>query len=167
MWFLKQSAGAAQEDENAELAMKIWQTLEGEKRNGIHPENLKAFTAAIMKIMLNPEVQSSNRYGTFSEDGRFGFSQAQATRIHKDFILFYLNRTAYSSSSTVPKSTEEAEYTFKPSLCEHSVTLANTVREKHGGKDESVVSRSLTANEHVEMLSQAQKDQESYGNECN
>ena len=168
--FVKQSTDVSKEEEYNQLRAKMWQILEGEKRNGIRSETLKVFFAAIMKILLYPETgvtdvsSANNRYGTYSEDGVFNINQAQATRVHKDFILPYLNRITYNSPGS-SKPTEESGYTFKPSLCEHSVTLVHSVRDKHAGKEqnsESVVSRPKGYNEHVEMLNQAKKDQEEY-----
>lgn len=133
----------------------MWQTLEGEKRNGATVETLKVFLGAVMKIVFAPEVPSAPGavYGSFSVEGKYSVNQAEATKIHKDFIILYLNRKAYNSPA--PTKPGEEEYSFKPSLCEHSVTLANSAREKHGGSKEQA---ELKPADHVEMLNQAKKE---------
>jgi len=131
---------------------RIWEILEGEQRGGILTYNLKLFTAAIMKILLSSEIPEDNnaRYGTFVQNGTFLFTQEQATRIHKDFCLFYLNRTAYNLPK--PKALREDECTFKPLLCEHSLSLANITRS---------VSK-INTTEHVDLLIQSKEKKELY-----
>lgn len=141
--FIKQTAtanaadpqGVTKEDEATTLVLKMWQELEGEKNNGITSDNLRVFTGAIMKILLSPEidVNTKNRYGGFTEDGGYIVSQTQATKIHKDFNLLYLNRTAFANAP-VNKTQEDAECSFKPVICEKSVVLAGNYREKIVGK---------------------------------
>lgn len=163
MSFVKPTAEAGKEEES-QLPMKVWQALDGEKRSGIHPENLKIFTAAIMKIILAAEptkVEPGDRYGTFTEDGKLMINQQQATRIHKDFILMYLNRTAYSVRTT--KTVEEVgEYTFKPSLCEQSVSIVNSTRVKQQAKDQVESSAPAKPIEHAEQLIQTGKEKDAY-----
>lgn len=173
LYFIKQSSASSQEankeDESAILIMRLWKEMEGDQRNGINSETLKIFTAAIMKILLSPESakgEAHEGYGKFNEEGVFLVSQEQATRIHKEFNLLYLNKTAYGVN-TGAKSQEDEEYSFKPSICEKSITLAGNAREKIVGKEaqpfsqleESVNSK---VSEHVEILSQKGKELEAY-----
>lgn len=115
-------------DDYSVYCTRMWEVLEGDQRGGILPANLKSFAGAVMKVILTADEPGSttSRYGSFTKHGVFLFTQEQAARIHKDFCLFYLNRTAYNMPK--PKVLKESECTFKPSLCEHSVTIANTTR---------------------------------------
>jgi hypothetical protein len=110
--FVKQPTAAVEaekEDPAAALTTKMWQALEGEERKGVSSENLKMFVGAVLKIMYSHEGAhdsskpaaplNNSKYGSYTPEGLFMVDQAQATRIHKDFILFYLNRTAYSLHS--------------------------------------------------------------------
>lgn len=157
MSFIKQSAAAEKEQEINDMLMKIWQSLEGDKRNGVTVETMRIFLGSVMKIMFAsdaPAPSTTGKYGAFAEDGRYTITQSAATKIHEDFVLLYLNRKAYNSPASA-KPKEEDEYSFKPSLCEHSVTLANSAREKHATKDQPAGSV-----DHVQILTQAKKDQE-------
>jgi hypothetical protein len=131
---------------------RLWEVLEGEQRGGILTDNLKLFTAAIMKILLSSELPecNSDHYGSFIQNGTFLFTQDQATRIHKNFCVFYLNRTAYNLPK--PKALREDECTFKPSLCEHSVSLANTTRSAF----------KISTTEHIDLLIQSKEKKEQY-----
>ncbi len=157
-------------EEPVDWYMKVWQALEGEKRNGIYPENLKIFTAAIMKILLSEgtATAAASKYGAFTEDGKLALTQQQATKIHKDFILLYLNRTAYNNPTTTKVT--DSEYTFKPSLCELSVSIVNSSRVKQApSKDAPAAAPAATdpakaepTAEHVEQLIQKKERQEAY-----
>ena len=156
----QESEGKNKEDPTISMEKKIWEVMEGEKRNYIHSENLKVFTAAILKIMLNPEDLAStnkltSKYGTFDENGIFRISQAEAIRIHKDFILLYLNRRSYNSPA-LAKQTDDSKCTFKPSLCEKSMTMASVIKDKYASRDVSL----LSANDHVDVFSMMQKQQD-------
>jgi len=136
-------------EEPIDWNLKVWQALEGDKKNGVHQDVLRAFTGAIMKIMITEPVTGGNvgKYGTYTEDGKYSLNQQQATRVHKDFILLYLNRTAYGSNQV--KNTEEIECTFKPSLCELSVSIVSSKKATNPNKNDS----SKPGN-HVEKLLQ-------------
>ena len=140
---------------------KVWQTLEGDKRNGVHPEALVVFTAAIMKILLSPPDIAGSKYGTLTEDGKLTVNQQQATRIHKDFILLYLNRTAYGGpGNKVVEGADVSEYTFKPSLCELSVSIVNSTRVKQTASKDLAADPSKANQEHVEQLIQNKEKKE-------
>ena len=112
-----------EKDTLKDLCSKIWDILEDKSNKGVYPENLKIFTGSIMKIIMVPEAKSQvGRYGRIDEKGKFTLTQKQAATINKDFNVLYLNRTTYNAP--VVKSVEEAECTFKPSLCDLSVSIA-------------------------------------------
>jgi len=133
------------------LLHKIWEILEGEKRNGVSPENLKNFTAAIMKISLILETlpESKSKYGDFDEKGNFIFNDTQAMRIHKDFIFMYLNRsTAVKDKRKMSQhAAPEQEYSFKPELCEKSKEIQT--------KNENIKNR-------VDLLIKTKQEHEEY-----
>jgi hypothetical protein len=158
--FIRQSnANTSKEEEINALIMKIWNELEGEKRGGILPDTLRTFTAAIMQIILNPDIKPQpNGYGTFQESGVFTVNTTQAVKIHKDFNLFYLNKKSYGGAITTGKQQEEAECSFKPEICEKSVVLASNAREKLTG---SVLEDSKDLS-HIELLTRMGRDQEAY-----
>ena len=96
MCFFKIKSGTEnnEEDEHKNLCKKIWEVLKGDDNNGIKSENLKAFTAAIMKIMIGKEaVDSTECYGEFNGDGKFIITQKQMARIHNDLNVYYLNQS--------------------------------------------------------------------------
>ncbi len=163
--FIKQSG--AKEEETTEMLMKVWKALEGDKRTGVSTETLKVFLGAVIKIMFvdDPTINSSSSpYGAFSLEGKYAINQAAATKIHQDFVLMYLNHKSYSAAATTAKPAEDAEYSFKPSLCEHSVTLASAVREKRGAKDKEQQPTQTNGKsaDPVERLTQAKKELEAY-----
>lgn len=170
MTFIKQqtaSSAPGKEEESTTLITKMWQHLEGEERKGVDSDNLRTFVGAIMKILFSPDVHvepsGGIKTGGFTSEGVYVLDQGQAEKVHKEFILFYLNRTAYSTPSSA-KPIEDSEYTFKPSLCEKSVSMASSVREKYTGEGKESKadssSRVLHPNEHVEILTQIKKEQE-------
>jgi hypothetical protein len=150
MNYMKQKVTEEKSKANEEdWCKKIWEVLEGESRGGVHPETLKAFTAAIMKIMIASEVDNANtRYGSFYEKGEYMLSQKQANAIHKDFNVLYLNKNAYNTPST--KALEEAECTFKPHLSGSSVMNPGRVVPKQ------------KVAQHIEQMMQFKEQQEAY-----
>ena len=78
-----------------------------------------------MKIMIGKEAVDSNEcYGEFNDDGKFIITQKQMARIHNDFNVYYLNKSMCGSVMT--KSFNAIQYSFKPLLCETSLTMVNS-----------------------------------------
>lgn len=153
MSFIRQKGGNETKDESIDWCAKIWEVLEGNSRSGVHPDTLKVFTAAIMKILIEPEGTINNgRYGNFNEQGVLELTQKQANNVHKDFNVLYLNRNAYNTpSSKALDVADEVECTFKPNL---SGSLVNTNRA-------TVVPRHKLS-QHIEQMMQFKEQQEEY-----
>jgi len=132
---------------------KIWEVLEGESRGGVHPDTLKVFTAAIMKIIIVPEPSNMNdRYGSFNEKGEYGLTQKQANTVHKDFNVLYLNRNSYNAPSS--KALDEVEYASKPGSS-GIISLGNVT---NSGR---VVPKKKVS-QHIEQMMQFKEQQQAY-----
>jgi hypothetical protein len=132
---------------------------------------VKVFIAAIIKLMLTPPVAAvpgpkEQGYGRYNEGGEYVVSEGEAKRIHKDFQLFYLNRKAYNPRGEM-HGAEDAKCIHKPTLCERSVTLASTLRDKYMSKEgtggpadesRSEASKQLSTHEFVDLQLQMKKD---------
>ena len=115
------------QDKSENLCKKIWSILKGDENNGIDSDNFKVFIAAIMKLKIGSEqINSEAQYGEFNAEGQFEVNKQQRSRIHKDCSVFCINRTAYNSPVIQPLG--EPECTFKPSLCDLSLSMASTTR---------------------------------------
>lgn len=101
----------------------IWNALEGDKYEGIKTINLKIYIAVIMRIPIASTNIAINSCTT-NTNNELTLTQQQVHKIQKDYHLLYLNRKAYGA--VVDKSVTDSECTFKPSLCEASLTMTES-----------------------------------------
>ncbi len=121
-----------------------------EKEETVAVGTLEAFVAAVLNIQLvevptepaeeKKVVTSANSPGTAPPAGPTEeqkgkeavrtLTNEEIQRVRKEFALLYLNRTS-NGPSQKRQGAQEPSFQFKPSICEESVRLASSGREKY------------------------------------
>jgi len=124
LYFSKPIQEPGVENENTKLVGEFWKELAGsESGKDIESNKLLLYLAAIILIQL------------LNLEGAQPLSVDDIQRIHKKYSLFFLNR-----KSGKPQKKQPAEsglgHSFKPSICEKSIQLAETGRDKEAKTEE-------------------------------
>ncbi len=142
---LAKSAVEMADDETSKAVRKLWDSLVREKEGSVAVGTLEAVVAAILNIQLiNATLEEkpvpSRDLTSPPEDRTIAaqepaktLSNEEIQRLHKDFSLLYLNRK--SNGPSRPNIQSDRVYKFKPEICQESVRLAETGREKYTKRD--------------------------------
>jgi len=136
--------GADQETIN--LISKLWSTVGGSDQEGVLVGTLEVYIAAVINIQLNvPEeekkpAETSKEQAPQPEEQKgksaaLVLSNEQISKIHGDFMPLYLNRKS-NRPQKLPKI--ETEFGFKPTLCQDSIRMAMTSRDKREKLNENM-----------------------------
>ena len=115
----------ARTNSERKLVVKLWEILEGEKRNGIALSDLKTVISCIACSISGGKAQSSKGFGKYVNDV-YTVTKAEADELHKYFKLFYLNKIA--KKKTLPK--HETSFMHNPTISASSTKMANKIREE-------------------------------------
>lgn len=99
------------------LEQKAWEFLDGEENDGVTPQKLLSFLAAVMNISLSQQcdIKKCDKY-----------SNIEIQKIHKEYNEYYINKKASNIANT--NQNKENGLTFAPKLCENSIKMASTMR---------------------------------------
>ena len=157
---LKPDSRAGNEDETVVLVGELWKDLGGEGKQGVNSGLLQQHVAAILNVPLSSQAAQPLSPGADSHPPlQSALNGETIQRLQKKYAALSFTRKSQKPQRAGAKASNR-EFDFKPALCEKSVKLAESARDRHLKSEEAAKRKSAVG--LADALTQHKREQEEY-----